>query len=181
MFCPQCSQEQLTEDMRFCSRCGFPLAIVSQLIASGGALEGFDLEGNRQLSPRQKGVRKGALFMIISAVLLPIVALMAAIKHDLAVLSVPVLMVLIYGLARLLYAYLLEQNTSTGSSLAGSAKSKQMPPAYRPTLTPNQSVPVADWRRPADTSEMAQPPSITDHTTRLLIDESEPAPRAQKD
>ena len=62
--------------MRFCSRCGFPLTIVSQLVANGGALAGFDAEGKRRLTPRQKGIRWGALLMIISGVLLPIVALM---------------------------------------------------------------------------------------------------------
>ena len=67
MFCPQCSQQQVAGEMRFCSRCGFPLTIVSQLVSSGGALEGFDVDGNRQLSPRQKGIRKGALFMIPAA------------------------------------------------------------------------------------------------------------------
>ena len=170
MYCPQCSQEQLAEEMRFCSRCGFPLAIVSQLVASGGALEGFDVEGNRQLSPRQKGVRKGALFMIISGVLLPLVAFMAANKNDLAVLFVPVLMVFIYGLARSLYAYLLEQNTSMGSRMSspGTAKPKQLSAAQRSALPPEQSVPITDWRQPVDTSEMAQPSSVTDHTTKLL-------------
>jgi hypothetical protein len=165
MYCPQCSQEQLAEEMRFCSRCGFPLAI-----ASGGALEGFDVEGKRQLSPRQKGVRKGALFMIISCVLLPLVAFMAANKNDLAVLYLPVLMVFIYGLARLLYAYLLEQDTLMGSktSLAGAVRSKQSSAAQRFALPPERSVPITDWRQPADTSEMAEPHSVTDHTTKLL-------------
>jgi hypothetical protein len=170
MYCPQCSQEQLTGEMRFCSRCGFPLTVVSQLVANGGALEGFDAEGKRQLSPRQKGVRKGALFMIISGVLIPMVAMMTAMKSDLAVLFVPVLMVFIYGLARLLYAYLLEQNTSMGSeiSLSGSVKSKQFSAAHRSALPPQQSVPITNWRQPGDTSEMAQPASVTDHTTNLL-------------
>ncbi len=31
MFCPQCSQEQISEDTRFCSRCGFLMTGVSQL------------------------------------------------------------------------------------------------------------------------------------------------------
>jgi predicted amidophosphoribosyltransferase len=62
MYCPQCSQEQVSEEMRFCSRCGFPLAIVSQLVRNGGALEGFDPEAKGQLSPRQKGIRWGPCY-----------------------------------------------------------------------------------------------------------------------
>jgi predicted amidophosphoribosyltransferase len=41
MYCPQCSQEQIAEEMRFCSRCGLPLEIVSQLVRNGGALAGL--------------------------------------------------------------------------------------------------------------------------------------------
>jgi hypothetical protein len=170
MYCPQCSQEHLAGEMRFCSRCGFPLGIVSQLIANGGAFEGFDAEGKRQLSPRQRGVRKGALFMIISGVLIPMVALMTELKNDFGVLFVPVLVVFTYGLARLLYAYLLEQGTLMGSktSLPDNATSKQLHGARGSALPPQQSVPITSWRQPVDTSEMAQPPSVTDHTTKLL-------------
>jgi hypothetical protein len=170
MYCPQCSQEQLAEEMRFCSRCGFPLAIVSQMVANGGSLEGFNAEGKRQLSPRRKGVRKGALFMIIGGVLIPMVAMMTELKNDAVVLFVPVLIVFIYGLARLLYAYLLEQSTSMGSktSLAGSVTSKQLSGTHGSALPPQQSVPITNWRQPADTSEIAQPASVTDHTTKLL-------------
>jgi hypothetical protein len=173
MYCPQCSQEQVAEEMRFCSRCGFPLTVVSQLVANGGALEGFDAEGKPQFSPRQKGVRKGLLFMIISLVLVPIVGLMTRIDEGFLVLFLPVLMVLVYGLARMLYAYLLEQSTPTkkGPALTGAAKSKQLGAAYQPVLAPGQNVP--SWRQPIDTSEMAQPLSVTDNTTRLLNDESE--------
>jgi hypothetical protein len=121
MFCPQCSQEQINGQLRFCSRCGFPLRIVSQLVAGGGSLPGFDAEGNRQLSPRQKGIRLGGLLMIISAVLIPIVILMTAMKSDLAVLFFPVLLLFVIGLTRLLYAYLLQermQQKKSGATIA---------------------------------------------------------------
>ncbi len=36
MYCPQCSQPQLSEEMRFCSRCGFSLSGVKELVAAGG-------------------------------------------------------------------------------------------------------------------------------------------------
>ena len=175
MYCPQCSQEQVAEEMRFCSRCGFPLAMVSQLVRNGGALAGFESEGQRQLSPRQRGLRKGVLMMIISAVLVPIVALMTAMKSDLFVLFLPVAMVFVYGLARLLYAYLLEQGTPprNETSLAGAAKPKQFAAAHHTALRAAQNIPITNWKQPVNTSEMAQPPSVTDHTTKLLNDETE--------
>jgi hypothetical protein len=176
MYCPQCSQEQAAEEMRFCSRCGFPLTIVSQLVANGGALAGFDAEGKRQLTPREKGVRWGALLMIISAVLFPIVLLFAAMKHDAVVLLLPVFLVFLVGMARLLYAKLLQPNTPVQKeipSAAGERMAQQLNSEHRLGLLASQSVPVSAWRQPIDTSEMAQPPSVTDNTTQLLSDEAE--------
>ena len=173
MYCPQCSQEQVAEEMRFCSRCGFPLTIVSQLVKSGGALAGFDPEGKPQLSPRQRGARKGILMLIISAVLVPIVTLMTETKGDFFVLFLPVVMVFVYGLARLLYAYLLEQGTPPRNESSLAAKTKQLHDAHRPALPIGQNIPITNWKLPVNTSEMAQPPSVTDNTTTLLNDQTE--------
>ncbi|MEO6391093.1 MAG: hypothetical protein ABIP75_04520 [Pyrinomonadaceae bacterium] len=38
MFCPQCSQAQTNLELKFCSRCGFPLHGVKDLMANGGEL-----------------------------------------------------------------------------------------------------------------------------------------------
>ena len=173
MYCPQCSQEQVSEEMRFCSRCGFPLAVVSQLVAGGGALAGFDAEGKRQLSPRQKGVRWGALLMIISGVLIPIVALMTAMKSDFFVLFLPVLLVFLIGLARLLHAYLLAAKTPNEIESSSTAGTKQLAAARTSALPAGQSIPATNWRQPVNTSEMAQPLSVTENTTKLLTDETE--------
>jgi hypothetical protein len=176
MYCPQCSQEQVGEEMRFCSRCGFPLTIVSQLVANGGAFAGFDTEGKRQLTPRERGVRWGALLMIISAVLFPIVLLLAAMKHDAIVLLFPVFLVFLVGMARLLYAKLLQSNTPVQKEAlfaAGQRMDQELNSGHRLGLPANQSVHVSAWRQPIDTSEMAQPPSVTDNTTKLLSDDAE--------
>jgi hypothetical protein len=171
MYCPQCSQEQLTEQMRFCSGCGFPLVIVSKLITNGGALPGFDTEGKRQLSPRERGVRGGSLLMIASAVLYPIVALLTAMKHDLAVLFLPVFLLFLGGLARLLYAVLRQSTVQpTISPDVATSWFHQSNATHRPHLPPHQNAPMPTWRPAINTSEMAQPPSVTDNTTKLLND-----------
>ena len=171
MYCPQCSQQQVPGEMRFCSRCGFPLTIVSQLVANGGALAGFDTEGKPQLSRRQKGIRLGAILMIVSGLLIPTATLMTAMKSDLVVLFVPVLLVFLYGLFRLLHALLQKQSTDleTQTRLAAtSAMSRQLNATRNAALPAHESVPISNWRQPIDTSEMAQPPSVTDNTTKLL-------------
>lgn len=173
MYCPQCSQEQVSEEMRFCSRCGFPLAIVSQLVRNGGALEGFDPEAKGQLSPSQKGIRWGVILMAISVLLLPTAALMTAMKSDLVFLFLPVFVIFLAGLVRLLHAYLLAQKTPNEIKSSSSARNKQFAGARTSALPAGQYIPAANWKQPVNTSEMAQPLSVTDNTTRLLNDESE--------
>ena len=34
MFCPQCGHQQVSNDIRFCSRCGLPFGLVSDLLGS---------------------------------------------------------------------------------------------------------------------------------------------------
>jgi hypothetical protein len=173
MFCPQCSQEQVSEEMRFCSRCGFPLAIVSQLVRGGGALEGFDQEGKGQLSPRQKGVRWGVILMAVGVLLLPTAALMTAMKSDLVFLFLPVFLVFLAGLVRLLHAYLLAPKTPKEIQNASAAGNKQLAAARTSALPGGQSIPVTNWKQPVNTSEMAPPVSVTENTTRLLNDEGD--------
>lgn len=50
MYCPQCSQEQVNAENRFCSRCGFPLADVVEALANDGYV-------NRNTKQEIKGLR----------------------------------------------------------------------------------------------------------------------------
>ena len=60
MFCPQCGQQQVTGVIRFCSRCGFPLDGVIQLLGNGGMLPVYrSADEPVQISPRRKGVKQG--------------------------------------------------------------------------------------------------------------------------
>lgn len=159
--------------MRFCSRCGFALAIVSQLVRNGGSLEGFDHDTKGQLSPRQKGIRWGVLLLIITAVLIPIVALMTAMKNDFGVLFVPVLVVFLIGVARLLHAYLLAQTNPNQVESSLTVRTRGLAAAHTSALPAGQSIPASTWKQPVNTSEMAPPHSVTENTTHLLTDENE--------
>ena len=173
MYCPQCSQEQVAEEMRFCSRCGFPLTIVSQLVRNGGTLAGFDAETKGQLSPRQKGIRWGAILMIVSVLLVPLAAVLTALEDGFFVLFIPLFLIFVFGLARLLHAYLLAQKTPTENANPSAAKTKWLPGTSQSALPGGQSIPPTNWRQPVNTAEIGQPLSVTENTTRLLNDESE--------
>jgi hypothetical protein len=159
--------------MRFCSRCGFPLAIVSQLVRNAGVLEGFDPKPKGELSKRQRATRWGIILMIISVVISPLSALMTAMKSDFYVLFIPLFLLFVVGLTRVLHAYLLAPNTPTESASPSAAKTRSLSGSDQAALPAGQTVPVTNWRQPVNTSEMARPLSVTDNTTRLLTDESE--------
>ena len=77
MYCPRCSQEQTSEAVRFCSRCGFKLGAVRALLADGGADEEIAPVATTPASPppRQRDVNFGAAMMFVgSALMVPFLA-----------------------------------------------------------------------------------------------------------
>ena len=64
MFCPKCSEAQVSEDVHFCKRCGFRLEAVQDLIASDAILSESRADG---LLPRQKDISIGAGLMFIGS------------------------------------------------------------------------------------------------------------------
>ena len=182
MYCPQCGQQQASSEMRFCSRCGFPLGGVAELLAQGGVLKagGEELRENA-LSPRRRGVRQGILMMLLGAVIVPILAILNAHQDDTAMLEVLVAVSAVIffagGLMRVLYALLFEPSTPgvkghlpADISLAVPA---QLKAGGRASALPQaQGIPVSEFTpRRMTTAELAQPPSVTENTTRLLDEE----------
>jgi hypothetical protein len=183
MFCPQCGQKQLSNEVRFCSSCGLPLNNVTELIARNGQLPPPPRVAG-QLTPRQKGIRQGAMLMASTFLVVPLVAILGVAMLDLPgeIAGLAAVACFMGGLLRILYAVFLEENT-----LPDIAPARQyVPPAALPNylgapergaaLPPSQTPPAAAFRPPRyDTGELAAPPpsSVTDHTTRLLGKEPE--------
>src|SRR5215471_18261469 len=169
MYCPRCSCEQVAEEMRFCSRCGFPLTIVSQLVANDGVAVP-ETQGKGRLSPRQRGLRQGGILLSSSMLMAAFAAIMTGIKP---ILLFWVTLLSVIGVARVLYAFLFEQGKHMETEVSpGGATELQQLPASRPALPSHQHIPVTDWGRPLNTSEISQPLSVTDRTTELLDNEA---------
>lgn len=171
MHCPRCGQQQPSGSARFCSRCGFSLRVVTELLVNDGFLVERPPAGeaDSRLSPRQKGVRLGALLMLTSFLVALIQALMPTLVDKLVVLAAPVIVCFLGGFVRLLYALLYEEGA--GRSKAATAAPPKGEALHGPavaSLPPAQGVPVSEWQRRANTAEMAQPPSVTEVTTKLL-------------
>jgi hypothetical protein len=69
MFCPKCSHQQATETVRFCSRCGFQLDVVKDLLASESAGEAtVSLKDAKRSLLRQVDILIGAGFMLVGSI-----------------------------------------------------------------------------------------------------------------
>ena len=183
MYCPHCSQQQISPEVRFCSRCGFPLDGVAALLANGGLLPGQQQAGGElgPPSPRLRGVRQGGLLILMGMFIVPFLIFMGEGLH-LVPEEVPMAAALICflgGFLRVVYAMLFED---------GPLRRKTLPVAYTNSpagmswpaggaagrdaaaLPPAHSVPANAYVPPrADTSEIApRPPSVTEHTTKFL-------------
>jgi hypothetical protein len=178
MYCLRCGQQQASDSMRFCARCGFPLEGAMMLLAHNGMLPRYESPGGEtKISPRRKGVKQGALLMLIGAVLVPLLGVFssfAPLRIGMAFeffAAAAAILCFVGGPLRMLFAALFEEGAQPRSYVIPPSAYVQpaIPPPVRVTALPQATAtPTSGWRRP-QTAEIVQPPSVvTDHTTRLL-------------
>src|SRR5215213_7631550 len=91
MYCPNCGQQQISEEMRFCSRCGLALSGLAEWLGGGGPpAKRADETQVAAPSPRRKGIRRAAKVMFGSAVLFPIFLVIGLASDEGAVMIVPI-------------------------------------------------------------------------------------------
>ena len=171
MYCPNCGQQQVSGEMRFCSRCGLPLTGLAEWLA-GGALpvRQPDQAQLSEPSPQRKHIRRAAKLMFFSGVLFPVFILLCAAIGEGAPMVLPVGLFFI-SLVWMLYARLFIDNTAPAISYAAQQPAFGSAPA-RSALPPAVNNPMPNiGRQQVRTNELAQPPSVTEHTTRLLDNE----------
>ena len=177
MFCPQCGHQQVSGMIRFCSRCGFPLDGVIQLLGNGGMIPVYrNPEEPVPISPRRKGVKQGGVLFLSGAVIVPLLGVMASYSGSgfLEVLTAfAAILCFVGGPLRMLYAAIFEEPApkpvlSYAPPPMAAPRPQFGPPAQHQALPPPPARPAtAGWRRP-NTAELASPPSVTENTTRLL-------------
>ena len=108
MFCPQCGQQQVNGVIRFCSRCGFPLDGVIQLLTSGGMLPVYHTPDEpRPISPRRRGVKQGGVLLLSGILIVSILGMFASFSNStfLEILAaLAAIICFIGGPLRMLYA-----------------------------------------------------------------------------
>src|SRR5215204_3732334 len=78
MHCPKCGQQQISEETRFCSRCGLLLTGIAEVIARNGIVEPpkTSIVGNAD-SPKRRGIKQGAFLFLLTFVVVPILAMIS--------------------------------------------------------------------------------------------------------
>jgi hypothetical protein len=176
MFCPQCGQQQVAGVIRFCSRCGFPLDGVLQLLSNGGNLPVYRTPDEPvPISARRKGVKQGGLLLLSGAVLVPVLGIFASYSNSTFLEILTALAAIICfmgGPLRMLFAAVFEEGAPKPVRVYGSAPmhmSQQFAPhVASPALPPPPVRPQPSWRPRPNTAELVTPPSVTENTTRLL-------------
>lgn len=168
MYCPNCGQQQLSDNTRFCSRCGISISGLAEWLA-GGELVVRDEENATIISasPRRKGIRRGAKLMFLSGVLVPVFFFFSLLVDAPIPMLIPLTFFLI-GLSMMLYSRIFGEETpyirgqqTEPSGLGTMFSSSALPPASN-----NMTNRVGGQQ--VRTSELIEPPSVTEHTTKLL-------------
>ena len=176
MFCPKCGQQQLSDGVRFCSRCGFQLEVVKELLVTDGALVLPEAEIQRDhRSPRNRGIRQGIMLMLLTALIVPVAALLSKtgiLPREFVALAA--IICAVGGFMRFVYALMFEESARNRKRVAPAHETPQQlrAGAAARSLPPQQSRPESDVYngRRTETAEILHqpPPSVTENTTRLL-------------
>lgn len=167
MYCPKCSHQPSSDDVRFCPACGFQLDNVAELISNNGTAT---KEGTGTGQPRRsllkRGILLGITLMFISAMLITLVTPRGPYRSEsMSFLTLfwaaLVILVSISGPLKWAINKVFSEGDSSAAIRGGSPHSTALPPAQSVTI-----IDIAQQR--ANTAKIGQPPSVTEHTTSLL-------------
>ncbi len=190
MYCPKCSQQQTSNETRFCSRCGFPLEGVTLLVDNGGLIPLLENDPDQKPHSSRGKMISESIYLTLIAWVVALVATMAfdaggPVENIAKIAALTFFLVGLIGLLRFMYAFLfvretapaLTQRASPPGSPTRSSASPALKESARAALPPQHAVPVSDYPRRSNTKEMVRPPSVTENTTRLLEDQLDPGPK----
>ena len=163
MYCPRCGQQQVSDDMRFCSRCGLAMTGLARWVSGAGGSDKPSHTAGLSPSPRRKLMKRGAKLMFVSVVLFILCLFFSLAIDEGAPLIFPILLFFI-SLVVILYARLFRDPTPEPApvpELASRMNKSALPPA--------SSLPTYEGvAQKIKTRELAEPPSVTENTTKLL-------------
>ena|SRR5215203_17461 len=177
VYCPRCGQEQVSPDIRFCSRCGFLMTGMPEIVINGGIPQHLTSNAQKPPTPRRRGLKQGGAWFLFGVVLVPLLGILSQLLHfKEEIAGLAAIIFFIGGIVRMLFALIFESGNPSERTLEETVLQtaqkllKKNPQAG--ALPPSQSIPTdayapprqANWR---DTNDL-QPSSVTDNTTKLL-------------
>lgn len=184
MHCPSCGQQQASNELKFCSRCGFPLGLISEILAHGGFLPQLaDLHKKKSIFNKKNGVIFGVMWFIAFTMLftsiLGILNAPDTLIGTTAVMGVFGAMMIIIGSLALLPsskqyplipAHLMMPIQPNAHGLHGAQQHQALPGQQSIPATAYAPPKAGSWR---DTNDL-EPSSVTESTTKLLEKEERP-------
>ncbi len=176
MHCPGCGQQQVSNETKFCSRCGLPLGVVAEVLAQGGYLPQLDAINKKgTVFTRRNGIAFSVLWcLFFLLVMAPLWGIMNVDKLAGASAVIGIFGGLILFISSLFFlkkpfvSYADSPYVRGPAELYGNRQQNALPP--------QQSIPVSQYAPSAgswrDTNDL-QPASITESTTRLLSDDDQ--------
>jgi hypothetical protein len=176
MHCPRCGQQQVSEETKFCSRCGFPLGLVSEILAQGGFLPQLaDLHKTKNIWTKKNGVIFSFMWLIF---FLLIMAPFWGIMGIERMAGVSAIFGIFGGLMWLIGSLVLLKSSKEFPPALNNQSANQPYGLYganqqQNALPPHQSIPASGYMPPTpgswrETNDLVQPSSVTDETTRML-------------
>ena len=175
MYCPRCGQEQISSELRFCSRCGIPLNLITEVVAHNGSLPQLEeAVKNKTLFTRRNGLIFSLFwFLIFVLVLTPLFGIadideMAGVTAILGTMGGLILM-----LASLTLLKKTPKNQNFDNPQFAQNEMRHLNQGRQSALPPQQSIPVSSYAPPPagswqSNTEDLQPTSVTEETTKLL-------------
>lgn len=169
-------------ETNYCSRCGFLLVAVGDLLQTGGvnplAVSPSSVPAQ---SARKRGLKQGLFLFLLTFLFAPLMGMISmALNIEPIAVGISVIVCFIGGLLRMVYALMFESADAGAPTLeekviAGTASLRSQ---NQQALPPQSNVPAAQYFAPAtgnwrDTNDL-QPASVTENTTKLLEKDETP-------
>jgi hypothetical protein len=177
MFCPTCGQQQASAEIRFCSRCGLPLELISEIVANGGSLPRLDeLSKKKKWLTRINVLKFGLIWMTFWWFVVAAIGAIAELDGLPELGGVLGFAGIIFSL---LIAFVFLDKEQPAQSQNVNFRSDEMQnlrgAARQNALPPQQSVPASSYIPPQPggwkTNDLTAPGSVTERTTKLLSED----------
>jgi len=175
MHCPGCGQQQISTETKFCSRCGLPLGVISEVLAYGGYLPQLaELNRKKTFFNKKNGVVLGLFwFVFFTMFMTAFFGILGAPEEFVGILAVTGvfggLMTMIASLIFLPSSKKFVPNTfqpPVPSQMQGFGQQHN-----QSALPPQQTMPAASYAVPQagnwrDTNDLQ--PNVSENATKLL-------------